>query len=136
MKYQAIIVLLLAVSGCARSSDGQQAEEPQKAVLEASSEKGLRLSEKAIQTLELASSPSGSRSVHSVLNDSLVHFQDQVGVYRLRDGWYKLVAVKVLEWGAARTSVASDALRPGDQVVTHGTALLRVAEMAAFDSGE
>jgi hypothetical protein len=136
MKYQALIAVLIALSGCGRSSDGRKDEEPQKAVLESSQEKGLRLSEKALQTLEVASIPSSTKSIHGVLNDSLVHFQDQVGIYRLRDGWYKLIPVKVLESGAARSSVASDELRPGDRVVTHGTALLRVTEMAAFDSGD
>ncbi len=88
---------------------------PEKAVLEASREKGFRLSPEAIRILgiewkELSGSPPDS---------ALVFYQDKVGVYRLREGMFQLIP-------------SSEKLQKGDAVATRGVSFLRVTEMELF----
>jgi hypothetical protein len=76
-----------------------------------------------------------SQGVHTVPARSLVYFQDEVGVYRLRNGWYKLVEIPAPEKklsGAELVTIRTEELQPGDQVIQTGVPLLRVAELEAW----
>ncbi|MBI5203236.1 MAG: hypothetical protein HY925_16720 [Elusimicrobia bacterium] len=73
------VSLSLSVSGLRAA-----AETPPQAAVEASPEKGLRLSEPALKTLELKTEPVGApRDVLQLPAGALVYSQDRVGVYRL-----------------------------------------------------
>lgn len=102
---------------------------PQAAV-EYSPEKGMRLTEPALRTLEVKTEPIGAqRERFQLPAGALLYSQDRVGVYRLREGWYKFIKVVLLGRPTARASVRTAELKAGDQVVTRGVALLRVAQM-------
>lgn len=121
---------------------GVDSQNSAKAVLEISKEKGFRLSESALKTIHVATRAIDSGPVHSVEKRAIVYSRDHVGVYRLREGWFKLIEVEILSHEAGTSSssavsnsilkVRSKELEAGDQIAFQGVPLLRVAEMDAF----
>lgn len=107
----------------------------EKAILEASQDRGIRLSDKARKTIGIATSPILSKGPHSVTQTSMVYYQDKVGIYRLREGWFKLIELSDIERTSSGFVLRTFELQSGDEIVVRGTALLRVAEMEAFSGG-
>lgn len=109
---------------------------PGKAVTAASPKTGLQLSEKGVRTLGLRTAAIG-KAPFRVPVSALVYFQSEVGVYRLKEGWFKLVEITVVQKNASEATVSSEELAPGDTLVVSGVGGLRVAELEAFGgSGE
>lgn len=109
---------------------------PGNAVTAADPERGLQLSPEALQTLKIGSVSVPANGV--IPKSAIVTFKDEVGVYRLRDGWFKLVegSAKNRNTGVVFIPHRSSDFRSGDSVVVHGAPLLRVAELDAFSTGE
>ena len=126
----------LAISFALLSASCEQACCADKAVVESSVSQGIRLSDKARATLAIQNTRLTWRISGPVPAGSLVHYQDKVGVYRHRKGWFKLVEVSVISVSASRVTIRSEDLDTGDDVVVSGVALLRVADMQAFGGGE
>jgi len=101
------------------------------AVTAADEHTGIQLSEKAIALIQLKMETYGAQAISK---NALVYYQDQVGVYRFRETWFKLIPVQILNREAEKVSILSADLKPGDQIVTQGTGLLRAAELDAFSS--
>lgn len=133
MKIQvAALMLALCAPGV---SMGESAPAP--AVSESSADKGFRLSPQALKTLEVKTQPVGSgRARLELPAGALVYFQDRVGVFRLRDGWFKFIEVRLPERPASSAKILSIELAAGDQVVTRGAALLRVMQINLEGSAE
>ena len=74
------------------------------------------------------------KDVHTVPLQSLVYFRDNVGVYRYRDGWLKLIEVAILEKSDHSAHVRSFEISPGDQILTQGAPLVRAADLDVFSS--
>ncbi len=91
---------------------------PDKAVTAADPHQGIRLSPKAVQTLRLKMMRVASPNP-ALPQEALVATREEIGVYRLRDGWFQLVP--------------THELKAGDDVVVEGAGLVRVAHVAAFD---
>ena len=73
----------------------------------------------------------------SIYKDHMVLYQSaKGGVYRLRDGWFKLVKIQIMSKGNEQAFIKSSELKSGDSIVVKGAALLRVSEMDAFGSEE
>lgn len=128
-----LFVSAFILLGTATANAQESIMVPEKAILEVSQADGIRISDKAIKTLEIVTnslSP-GSESF-SIPPSAIIHSLDKVGVYRLRNGWFKFIEVKMLERSSKRTTVYSSELHSSDQVVIQGVALLRVTEMDAF----
>lgn len=108
------------------------------AVIEAQHDRGFKLSEKAHKTLGLELRKIQGTSVLTVPAGSLVFFKDEVGVYRVRDGWIKLIEGETETRGATArfNPKEKSAFKPGDQIVTAGVPLLRVTELDAFSGSE
>ena len=108
------------------------------AVTEADHEKGFKLSEKAMKTLAFESKPFRITASISLPTSSVVFFKDEAGVYRMRDGWIKLIEgeAKVLGGKTSFTPKGKSLFKPGDHIVTSGVPLLRVAELDAFSGSE
>ncbi|MBY0316291.1 MAG: hypothetical protein K2Q26_12265 [Bdellovibrionales bacterium] len=103
---------------------------PGKAVVAASAEDGVKLSEKGLRTLELKFSEVKSAEV-SVPKSSLIHFQDFSAIYRERSGWFKMIEVEpIIKNGTAK--ISSKELKNGDRVVVENGGLLRVVELDIF----
>ena len=118
------------------SIDSSAEERPGKAVYETSAELGMRLGDKPLKNIEVKTIPYSSLSNQVIPIESLVHFQDQIGIYRLRDGWFKLIKIQIIKKKEKLVTVRTKELQEKDEVVIHGADLLRVAEMDAFGSGE
>ena len=110
---------------------------PGKAILEANHEKGFRLSEGAFKTIgvKTAAIQAGTGSA-TVPRAALVFFQGEVGVYRVTDGWYKLIEVQIASRNKETAVVRSNELKSGDQVAITGVGLLRVADLDASGGNE
>ena len=118
-------LLVLSIPGFSAAE-----ETPPQAAVEYSPEKGMRLTEPALRTLEVKTEPIGApRERLQLPAGALIYSQDRVGVYRLREGWFKFIKVVLLGRPAARATVRAAELKAGDRVVTRGAALLRVAQM-------
>ncbi len=105
---------------------------PNNAVTAADEHDGIKLSEKAIQTIGLKTEIWNGESVSG---QTIVYHQDKTSVYRLKDGWYKLVPVTIISKADNLVHITATELVSGDLIATSGVALLRVAELDAF-SGE
>ena len=107
--------------------------EEEKTVLATSDENGFRLSEKAQKTLGLGFLRLEGAAPWKIPSGSLVVFQDRIGVYRLRDGSFKLVEVEVTDRSASGITVRCPDLKSSDQIVVEGAAHLRVADLGASE---
>ena len=105
-----------------------------KAVYEISSEKGMRLTDIALKNIEVKVSKVTSADI-IIPVAALVYYQDQTGIYRLRDGWFKLVPIQITKKMNHDVQLQGD-FQVGDSLVIQGADLLRVSEMDAFGSGE
>ena len=122
--------------------EGEEEEEfsssvgPGNAVTAASPETGLQLSDEALKTLGVKTQPLPANNVFP--KQAIVMFKNETGVYRLRDGWYKLIEGETEPQGnrVRFTPHKRQDLRPGDQIVVEGVPLLRVTELDAFSGGE
>lgn len=101
---------------------------PNNAVTAADEHDGIKLSPKTVKLIELKTDIYNGQAIPK---SALVFYQDKIGVYRLRDGWFKLVPVIFNNQSLPQ----SNDLRFGDQIVIQAIGLLRVAELDAF-SGE
>ncbi len=124
--------MFLALGALSSSALELETSGHSKAVLEASVDSGFKLSDKALRSLQLKFQLVVPGKIQVVMPTTLVHHQDQVGVYRLRNGFYKLVSVHVANQVPNKISVECSDLKSGDQIVSQGVALLRVVDMEAF----
>lgn len=110
---------------------------PNKAILAANRKDGLQLSDKAKALLGLAYEKVKSTNLHRVPASCAVYFQDEIGVYRVRGGWIKLIEIEIKSRTATEIVFESSDIQPGDELVKSGVPLLRVAELEAWGgSGE
>ncbi|MBK7546272.1 MAG: hypothetical protein IPI56_11110 [Elusimicrobia bacterium] len=109
---------------------------PGNAVTATDAEKGLQLSDEAVKTLEIKTQAAPEE--FTLPKSAIVTFKDETGVYRLRDGWYKLIEGEARPQGVLVRFIPQRKkdLRPGDTIVVEGAPLLRVAELDAFSTGE
>lgn len=109
---------------------------PGNAVTAADREKGFQLSDEAVKTLGIKTQDAPGEFI--LPKSAIVTFKDETGVYRLRDGWYKLIEGVARPQGLLVRFIPhrKGDLRPGDQIVVEGAPLLRVAELDAFSTGE
>ncbi len=107
---------------------------PTLAVQEANLKDGFKLSDRAKEVIGVKTKKLGIKPF-SVPQSSIVHYGDKVGVYRYRDGWFKLIEVQIIKKSQA-VEISSSELRDNDEVADQGVALLRVSEMDAFGGEE
>lgn len=114
---------------------------PDKGVLEASKDKGFKLSEKAFKSFGIKTAPtlpaSGGMTVPL---SALLAFQSEFGIYRFRDGLFKLIELKSKdlkrEGSGKIIRVSTNDLRPGDQIAVGGAELLRLTDLNIWGGEE
>lgn len=126
-------VFLLSLSAFAEEADeGKKGRVgPGKAVVEASEKDGLKLSEKALKNLELDFMAVLGGTNISVPASALVHFQDFSAIYRLRNGWFKMVEIEPTIRGQMAQFNSKD-ISSGDQIVISNPGFIRVIELDVF----
>jgi hypothetical protein len=118
-----ILAGLLAV-GASASGDHEEAggsrTGPNKAVLEASAERGLKLADKALKRLGIKTAKLASPT--RIPKSALVQAAEETSVFVAREGWFK--------------RVHADDLKGGELIVVEGAPLLRVAELDVLGTEE
>lgn len=111
---------------------------PDNAVTEADPEKGFKLSDPALKTMGIKTKPVLSHPISDLPKEAIVTFQAETGVYRLRDGWFKLIEGKVNTNGMQFQFIpqGKEDIKVGDQIVIHGVSFLRVTELDTFSGSE
>ena len=133
MKVCLLVTLVLFGVRFAHAEEEGKAKDrigPGKAVVAADEKQGIKLSQKAQKSLNLTLANVNSSNV-SVPAASLVSFQDFLAIYRVRDGWFRMVEIEPNIQGKV-ASFSSKDLRPGDQIVIGNGGLLRVVELDVF----
>lgn len=134
MKHFIPSLLLLASANV--FAHGNEDIVPPKAVVEFSAKDGLRLAKTAIERLELKTTPVSTPGMARVPEGAIVHSLSDIGIYRLRDGLYKLVPIQTPLKTDSGMDIRSSEIKKGDQIVVHGVPLLRVTEMEAAGGEE
>jgi hypothetical protein len=104
---------------------------PTKGVIEAEPKLGFKLHERAsanfkIEVMKLGASP------WRIPSSALVFAKEERHVYRLKDGFFKSIDVKILKREGASFLVSSSELSSGDQIVSAGTGFLAIVDEAVF----
>ena len=107
-----------------------------KAIVATSETQGFQLSKKASETLRLKTDPIEGSGNYTVPKQALVRFQNQTGIYRFRENWIKLILVQVKSETHSTYTLQTNDIKKGDQVVTQGVPLLRVADLDAHGGVE
>lgn len=105
---------------------------PDKAVLEASPEKGIKLSDKAKTTLGVQTQRISKNL--SVPHAALIFERNEIGIYVKHGDFYKYLEVEVKNTTSPQSTIESPKVKEGDDVVIEGAALLRLAEINVFSS--
>lgn len=104
---------------------------PDQAITKFDFQQGIQLSDLAQKFLEIKYQSVSNGRVQVVPKGALVHFQDDIGVYRFRNKWFKLVHINVMSSDLSKVTIQTDELMPTDQIVSQGVPLLRVADIEA-----
>lgn len=121
-----LIVTVLAAGSLLFGSPTLAEVREGKAVFEISEKLGFKLKEKARQNIGLETKKIANVAALEIPASAIVNRQDRTAVYRLRDGWFKLIVLD------SNKSARGADLKNGDELVVNGAGLLRVAEMDAF----
>ena len=118
-----------------KSSNKKDNFHPKKAVLLVDEEEGLKLSDEAIKTIGIKFiTPTTNR--FTILKSALVSSMRTTGVYRFREGSFKLIPVTVVKDSDEKYLVSTAEFTTGDKVVVGGASLLRVADIYSTDKSE
>jgi len=127
-----LVLILTACTGIFAFAEAREG----KAVFEISPETGMKMNEVALKNIEVQIRKSAGGEQQLLPKSALVFYQDKIGIYRLRDGWFKLVEVKVIRRDEKTATIQLKDSNSNDQIVISGGALMRVAEMDAFGGEE
>jgi len=125
-----IIILAISVHVSAHEAGETQAQiGPGKAVEAVDPKSGIKLSEKARKMLEIQVQKVISTKELTVPRSAILMIQAKSAVYVLREGWFKLIDISAQDLKNGNFRVSSNEIKQGDEIVTHGSALIRVAQM-------
>lgn len=128
------ICLFIFLSVCSLIASAEN--ESAKAIVKASKEDGIILSEIAKKNIGFGTSRLVGTSPYKISRSSLVYSRDIIGIYLVRDQWIKMVPIKVLSMDSNYAIVESNLLKDSAEIVSSGVPLVRVSEMEAFSTAE
>lgn len=105
---------------------------PNKGILAASEDEGIKLSPEAEKNFEIQKLKVFNPSSIEIPKDSLVTAGVEVNLYRYRAGFYKRIDFEQLSRSKNKISIRSRDLQSGDEIAITGLGFLRIAEIAAF----
>lgn len=108
---------------------------PNKGVTSFDEEKGFTLSEEARKKFSIETKLVNGNGPWNLPDSALLLSGKEKNIYRLRDGVFKRIDLKVLEKTGDQLLLESTELRSGDYVVIKGVGFIRTAEVDAT-SGE
>lgn len=104
---------------------------PDKGILEASENLGIRLSPEAEKNFEIARIKIATLPIQIPVK-AVVSALNERNIYRYRNGFYKRIDFDTDKKSNGSLLIHSRSLKIGDEVVIQGLGFLRVSEIAAF----
>lgn len=105
---------------------------PDKGILEASEESGIKLSHQALKNFEIKTVKLSGSAPWTIPASARLFSGEEVNLYRLRNGSFKRIDFSLLNRTPEQITVNAKELQPGDEIVINGIGFLRIAEIAAF----
>lgn len=105
---------------------------PDKGILEASEDDGIKLSPEAEKNFEIEKFEVSNFNSISIEKSTLVTSGVETNIYRYRNGFYKRIDFKILTRNGNKLAINSKDLSKGDSIVTKGLGFILIAEIAAF----
>ncbi|MBY0552978.1 hypothetical protein K2P97_00520 [bacterium] len=105
---------------------------PDKGILEASEENGIKLSPEAEKNFDVEKTAVNSSQPITISKKTIVTSGVEVNVYRYRDGFYKRIDFVQISKNENTITISSKDLVRGDSIVTKGLGFILIAEIAAF----
>lgn len=105
---------------------------PNKGILAASAEEGIKLSPEAERNFEIQKIKVTAANTFEVPKDAVVTAGIEVNLYRYRAGFYKRIDFEQISRSGNKISIRSKELKSGDEIAITGLGFLRIAELAAF----
>jgi hypothetical protein len=105
---------------------------PNKGILAASEDEGIKLSPEAEKNFEIQKLKVSNPGSIEIPKDALVTAGVEVNLYRYRAGFYKRIDFEQLIRSKNKISIRSRDLQSGDEIAITGLGFLRIAEIAAF----
>lgn len=105
---------------------------PNKGILAASEEEGIKLSSEAEKNFEIQKLKVTANSVFEIPKEAVVTAGLEVNLYRYRAGFYKRIDFEQLKRSGNKIQISSKDLKSGDEIAITGLGFLRIAEIAAF----
>jgi hypothetical protein len=105
---------------------------PDKGIIEASEEDGIKLSPEALKNFGIKTIKLTSQGPWSVPISARLLAAEEVNLYRVRAGAFKRVDFNVVKKASDTMMITSSDLKAGDEIVISGIGFLRIAEISAF----
>jgi hypothetical protein len=105
---------------------------PNKGILAASENEGIKLSPEAEKNFEIQKFKVIANSAFEIPKEAVVTAGLEVNLYRYRAGFYKRVDFEQISRSGNKISIRSKDLKSGDEIAISGLGFLRIAEIAAF----
>ena len=105
---------------------------PNKGILAASEDEGIKLSPEAEKNFEIKKLKVTNGVTFEIPKDAVVTAGLEVNLYRYRAGFYKRIDFDQLSRSGNKISIRSKDLKSGDEIAISGLGFLRIAEIAAF----
>lgn len=107
---------------------------PDRAVIAASKDDGIRLSEKAKAKIGIKTTKITTN--FQIPASALVHERAEFGVYVKKGEWFKYIEVELGNQSSSNVRIESPKIRVGDEIVVSDVALLRLAELNLSNGGD
>jgi len=105
---------------------------PNKGILAASAEEGIKLSHEAERNFEIQKIKVTAANTFEIPKDAVVTAGLEVNLFRYRDGFYKRIDFDQISRSGNKILIRSKELKNGDEIAITGLGFLRIAELAAF----
>jgi hypothetical protein len=105
---------------------------PDKGIIEASAENGIRLSPEALKNFEIRTLKITGNGPWPIPTSARLLAGEEVNIYRVRDGAFKRIDFTQAKKTPENMTINSTDLKSGDEIVISGIGFLRIAELAAF----
>ncbi len=103
-----------------------------KGILEASKEKGFKISPEAYKNFEIKTIKLENTGPWILPLKARMLSQEEVNLYRLREGFIKRIDFSLVSKAGSNMNILSKELKSGDEVIIHGIGFVRIAELAAY----
>lgn len=129
-----IFISLISFSTFAGEDELSPMIGPDKGITERKDE-SFKLSPEAIKTLEVEVKPYGGGTL-IIDRKAIVFTKNDTSIFRMRDGWFERIDVKIVQKMGGRYLVTSEQLKNGDQYAVSGVNFLRIAELSTEEGAE